>query len=242
MKSNRIIWGIVALVVLVTIAVSFGTISSYSQKETPKEQDKNPFGDLSKYPIAEYDAPEPANAAEREERQIKNKRYDKKLLVMKNPGPEDIASIVSDAEPVPPAIPFAESSLIIIGKIQNSKASLSNDKSGVYSEYSVRIQTILKDDKLRTGETITFDRTGGVVQYPNGQKMLYLNDWQSLPEVNGRYVIFLTKDDDQNPNYCILTAYQLKDGKVTALDNHPDFREFSGMSETDFIKLVLSKK
>jgi hypothetical protein len=33
----------------------------------------------------------------------------------------------------------------------------------------------------------------------------------------------------------------LSDGKITALDNHPNFREFNGKSETDFIKLVLSK-
>ena len=77
--------------------------------------------------------------------------------------------------------------------------------------------------------------------YPNGQKILYLIDWQDLPEPAGRYVFFLSKDDDKNPNYKILTAYQLKDDKVTALDNHPDFREFNGMSKTDFIKLVLSK-
>jgi len=242
-------WGLVALVVLTTIAVTLGTPDSYSQQNSTKRSsmptpDNNSNQDLSKYAVVDYDTPLPENVAEREERIIKNKRYDKSLLVARKPHPETTTRIASDAEPVPAAIPFAESSLIVIGEILSSKALLSNDKSGVYSEYSVYVQTILKEDKrkkLQKDEAISMDRTGGVVRYPNGQTVLYMNDWQDLPEVNGRYIIFLSKDDDQNPNYKILTAYQLKNGKLTALDNHPDFREFNGMSETDFIKLVSGK-
>jgi hypothetical protein len=249
MKNNRIIWGLVALVVLATITISLGTPDSYSQQSSakhssPTPKPESPFGDLSKYPVADYNAPEPTNAAEREERKIKNKRYDVSLPVLKNPPPEATAVGGSDVESIPSAIPFTESGLIIIGKILNSKALLSSDKKGIYSEYCVQIQTILKQDKqkkLQTDEIITIDRAGGVVQYPNAQKILYLLDWQDLSEVNGRYVIFLNNDNDQNPNYKLLTAYQLKNGKVTALDNHDDFREFNRMSETDFIKLVLSK-
>jgi hypothetical protein len=96
-------------------------------------------------------------------------------------------------------------------------------------------------NKREKGEIITVDRTGGVVQYLNSQKMLYLNDWQSLPEANGRYLFFLSSDDAKNPNYRLLTAYRLKEGKVNALDNNAEFQEFNGMSEADFIKLVLGK-
>jgi len=245
MKNNRIIWGLVALVVLTTLVVSFGTMSSHSQQDNSKKQDKNPFGDLSKYPVVDYDEPEFANDPEREERKIKNKRYDVSLPVFKKPHPETGSVGGSDIEPVSPAIPFAESRLVVIGEILNSRALLANEKKGIYSEYSVKIETILKEDeqrKLKIDKTITVDRAGGVVRYPNGQKVLYLLSWQNLPELNERYLFFLSSDDDKNPNYKILTAYQLKIGYVTALDNHPHFLEFNGMSETDFIKLVLSKK
>jgi len=242
-------WGVVALFVLLTIAVSFGTTSSYSQKETPKEtpkeQNKSPLGDLSKYPIAEYDAPESTDVAEREARKIKNKRYDKKPMVLMNPASDDILVMGSHPEVRPPAIPFSASTLVVTGEIINSQASLSNDKEAVYSEYSVKLQTILKPDKnkeLTTGESITVDRTGGLVQYPNGQKILYLIQAYNLPEVNARYVFFLTRNDDTNPNYNILTAYQLKNGSVTALDSEPGFRKFNGMKETEFINLVLKQE
>lgn len=250
MKSNRIIWGLVSFFVLLTIAVTLGTLDSRSQEKNkdqtrPTPTPGSPFGDLSKYPIVDYDAPEHAKAAEREERKIKNKRYDVSLAVVKNPPPEADASLGYDVEPLSSAIPFAESRLIVIGEILNLKALLSNEKKGIYSEYLVAVQRILKEGKQKktqTGEVITIDRAGGIVRYPSGQKMLYLLDWQDLPEPAGRYIFFLNNDDAKNPNYKILTGYKLESGKVKALDNHAAFRKFNGMSETDFINLVLSKK
>jgi hypothetical protein len=248
-KSNRIMWGVVALFVLLTIAVSFGTTSSYSQKETPretpKEQSKTPFWDFSKYPVVDLNAPESSDVSERELRKIKNKRYDNKPMVTMKPRPDSAFDAGSHPEVRPPAIPFSLSTLVVIGEIVSSKASLSNDKKAVYSEYSVKLQTILKPDKdkdLTTGEFIDVDRTGGIVQYPNGQKILYYISNYPLPEVNARYLFFLTRDDDTNPNYSILTAYQLKNGVVTALDGESDFRKLNGMMETEFINLVLEQK
>lgn len=193
-------WGLTALVVLTTFAISFGTKDGYSQKETPKSQNNSPFGDLSKYSVVDFNASDSANATEREERVIKNKRYDKKLFIAKNPDSQEFAWIVSDVETAPPVIPYAESRLIVIGNIQNSKVFLSNEKAGVYSEYSVCIEAILKEDsrKKRTvGEIITTDRAGGIVRYPNGHQMLYRIDWQDLPEVGGRYLLFLSNDDEK---------------------------------------------
>lgn len=46
MKSNRIIWGIVSLVVLTTIAISFGTMSSHSQQDTSKAQGNRDFAQM----------------------------------------------------------------------------------------------------------------------------------------------------------------------------------------------------
>ncbi|HEX8251237.1 MAG TPA: hypothetical protein VF599_23900, partial [Pyrinomonadaceae bacterium] len=158
MKNNRIIWGLVALVALITIAVSLGTINSHSQQETSPQQDKKGSEEWSKYPIVDYDAPEPANATEREERKLKNKRYDNQGLVLKNPHPDDSGVDVIDEIPPPPHIPTAESDLIIVGKILDGKAYLSNDKRGIYSEYTIRVREILKgdvSDKSASGKEIT---------------------------------------------------------------------------------------
>lgn len=248
MNNRRIAWILVTLFVLSTIAVTLGTSDGQTQEKNNPEPEPtpiNPYGDLSKYAIADYNASLPENATERQERVKKNKLYDNHHLVLANPPAAADASFVSDAEPVPPAIPVAESELIVVGKILSSAALLSNDKSGVYSEYIIRVETTLKSDKRenrKKGATITVDRTGGIVRYPHGQTMLYLNDWQDLPELGGRYLFFLNRDLNENTNYKILTAYQLNNSKVLALDKHADFHKFNGMSEKDVISLVESKK
>jgi hypothetical protein len=250
MKSNRMMWVVVTLVVFTTIAITFGTLDSRSQEKTGQAQSTrtppaNPFGDLSKYPIADYDAPDPSNPTERNKRKIKSTRYDGLVLVSKKVSSDTTAIIVSDGEKIPLAIPYSDSSLVIVGETLSSNAFLSNDKSGIYSEYSVQIQALIKKDpdkKAKIGETITIDRTGGLVKYPNGQKVLFMNDWQSLPEVGARYIWFLTRDKNQDPNYKIVTAYQIKDGVITALDKFPQFREFNGKNEAEFMKLVTGNK
>lgn len=248
MNGRRFTWTLVALFVITTIAVTLGTSDGQSQQKGQPEPTPAPgslFGDLSKYPVARLDEPEPTNAADLEVRRIKNKRYNGGLIVAKNPHPDDAASIFSDAEPVPPQTPIAESNLIVIGEIQDLRGLLSNEQKTVYSEYSVVVRSILKEDpkkKLQVGEIICADRSGGVVLYPNGQRILYLNDWQDLPELRNKYLLFLNKDDDKNPNYKIITGYQLKNDLVTALDKHSIFTKMNGMKESDLIYEILSKK
>lgn len=236
-------WGIVSLIVLVTLAISFGPLTSHSQKDDSKSQDTKQTLNLEKYPVADYDAAQPSNAAEREERKEKASRYDKRPFVMPNPRPEFIESSAYHTEPVPPALPFNESTLVIIGEILDAKAFMSPDKSAVYSEYTVQIDTVFKQDKkreLHKGQLVSADRRGGRVRYPNGQTILYSSNWQDLPEWPGRYLFFLGKDDGGSPNYKIITAYRLKNGKVSALDYDRSFRAFDGKDESDFIKLVSS--
>ncbi|HEX8249768.1 MAG TPA: hypothetical protein VF599_16435 [Pyrinomonadaceae bacterium] len=243
MKNNRIIWGMAALVFLITIAVSLGTINSHSQQDTSEQQDKSGSEEWSKYPLVDYDAPEPSDVAELEERKLKNKRYDNQGLVKKNPHPDTGGVQVIDELPLPPVIPTAESDLIIVGKILNGRAYLSNDKRGIYSEYTVQIKEILKAgdaDKTASGKEIIVDRTGGRVRYANGQQVSYQNAVQNLPKIGGEYVLFL-KNDKQSPNYKILTGYQIEDDKVYSLDDRGRFNEFKEKDAPNFVKAVRNK-
>lgn len=243
-------WVLVTLVVATTVAITFGIEDGRGQqnantKDLPTPTPASSFGDLSKYPVVGYDDPESFTEAEYQQRLIKNKRYDVSLPVAKNPHPDDFAITGTDVEPEPPAIPIAESSLVIIGEVLSSKALLSNDKKGVYSEFSVLVSSILKGDKQRkmqVNDKIDVDRAGGLVKYPSGQKLIYLIDWQNLPEIGGRYVFFLSTDDVKNPNYKILTAYRITNNKVMALDNSSKFAELNGTNERDFTNIILNKK
>lgn len=240
MQQSKIIWGIVALIFLITIAISFGPTPSYSQKESVQPAG---FEDLSKYAVADYDTPEIANAVERDARRIKSKRYDnEQYFVKKKPNAETDGVIVYDAVTNPSAVPVAESDLIVSGDITTATAFLANDKGSVYTEFVFRVDEVFRADntsKIANGSVITMDRTGGYVRYPNGQKVLYRFHGQGLPGAGGRYLVFL-KADKESPNYIIVTAYELKEGKALALDTVIPSKEFTGTSD-NLVQLVRTK-
>lgn len=250
MKSNRIMWGIVSLVVLMTIAVTVGTMDSRSEgKSTAQSQPTPPpdnagYEDLSKYVIAEYDAPLPENAVKREKRKAKNQRYDGQYWVVKNPHPDDGGVGRVTEIPPPRAIPTDESALVIIGEVVNASAHLSNDKSGVYTEFDFCVKELIKEDAsnkaAQQGGCITADRAGGFVRYPNGQKVLYRNSGQDLPRVGSEYVLFLT-NSEMSPNYEILTGYELKENTVSPLDREIPFDSFKDMNRLNFIRAIRDK-
>lgn len=248
MKNNRIIWGLVALVVLTTITVSSGTMDSYSQQNSANSSaTPTPNNDGSeewlKYAIVDYSAPLPENAVEREERKLKNKRYDNQDWVFKNPHPNTGGVGLFDEKTPVPLFPVDESALVIVGKISNAAAYLSNDKGGVYSEFTIRADQILKNDaskKVKQGNSVIADRAGGDVRYPNGQKVFYENSTKELPQVGREYIFFLASDK-KNPNYEILTLFELKDSRVIRLNYEHNFDDFENISKQNFIETVRKK-
>lgn len=251
MKNNKIVWGLVSLLVLITIGVTVGKTNNFSQQDAAKISCEVNAANIAykqlqekqkDYPVADYNAPESTDIKEREKKQKKNNRYDRKPIVLKRVTPTDDTVTISGLERVPPAIPTAESSLIVIGKTLNGKASVSNNKEGLYSEFDLEIEKILKDNPqkgFQLGNTITIDRIGGYLRYPNGQKVLYKTDWQDLPETNKRYIFFL-ENPDESLNYRIITGYKILNGNIFALDNVLPFKNINGTSEIDFVSLVLN--
>jgi hypothetical protein len=241
--------GLVALVVLTTLAISLGTLESHSQQSSTNQSSATPTPNNDgsegwlKYAIVDYDAPLPANAVEREERRLKNKRYDNQDWVFKNPH-TNTGGIgrFDEKEPVP-LFPVNESDLVIVGKISNAAAYLSNDKSGVYSEFTIRVDQILKNDvskKVETGNSVIADREGGGIRYPSSQKVFYENSTKELPQVGREYVFFLASDK-KNPNYEILTLFELNDSRIIRLNYEHNFRDFENVGKQNFIETVRKK-
>ena len=238
--------------VIVVFAITFSFISLRSQGQDDPNRTNQNKRDISEgkkqwleyesqFPISDYDAPEPENLEEREKRKKKNNRYDSSpLVVSKNPHPNTSETSMIDGIDLPPAMPTLESRIIVVGEILTAQAHLSNNKRGIYSEFTIRVEEVLKNndsDKLIQGSSITADRPGGSVRYSNGQKVVYSVHEIGLPRIGRRYVLFLTKPD-QSSNYYILTGYEQKEGKVVQIDNGLRFMKFKGMNETDFIKTI----
>jgi hypothetical protein len=249
MQNSRKMWVVVFLVVAATVTFSIRTMYSQSTKEsnqicqTQENPSKQTLEELkSQFPIAEYSPSEINNAQMRSLRIAKNKRYDKTPLVSSGIPTEPYLIIArSDHGPIPySALPIVESRAVVIGQILDAKAYLSNNKSGVYSEFTVRIDEVLKSDnstKLVQGGEIAIDREGGIVHYPNGNKGLYFVAGKGMPCLNKQYLLFLASEEI-SPNYQILTAYELKEDRVLPLDGAYQFRTYKDKNISEFVKIV----
>src|SRR5213075_2263983 len=66
-------------------------------------------------------------------------------------------------------LPATESNIVVVGQVVDTKAYLSPDKTGVYSEFTVQIEELLKNDSrstLYSGATLVAERPGGRVRLP----------------------------------------------------------------------------
>ena len=246
MKSNRIMWLLVMLVVLATIVITTGAFDSRRQVgsgEQPQPTPDNGYKDMSRYAVVDYNEELSKDANELQKRKRANARYDGQEWVLKNPHPDD-GGVGRVDETIPPEIiPVKESNLIVVGEITEANAHMSNDKQAVYSEFTIRVEEVFKNDFEKTvalGISIVADRMGGFVLYPNGQKIIYELSDKALPLPGNRYVFFLTSDK-QSPNYAVLTLYELKNDGVVRLDYGRNFDEFKDSSKRTFLDAIRKK-
>ncbi len=192
-------------------------------------------------PVAVYDAPEPAGEGERARRRAKSEKYDGMNLVREQPADIIIVPRSSHWSSGLKAIPVAQGDLVVVGQVFDAQAYLSNNKKGVYSEFGVRLDAVLKNDKrspVSPGETITVERAGGSVRFPSGSVQRFrVYSSQRMPQLGRRYLFFLGRGRGAD-GWTIVTGYELSEGRVVALDTTRKFSDHDGTAEDVFIKSV----
>lgn len=207
------------------------------------EQEKQKQARLrGQFPAIDYDVPENPDSKERTRRKEKNKQFDKRNLVSDDPTPRvtSMARIIEGYDV--PALPVIQSGLIITGEILTSQAYLSNDKSGVYTELTVRVREVLKNtppSRVNRGDVVTVEREGGIVRYPNGHQRLYQLAGEGMPTVAKQYVLFL-RANDQSENFYALTGYELSPAGVVPVDEHHHFKAYEGYEAQAFLNVIRS--
>ena len=240
--------------VIATAAIALKSQSPPGQsKKTALEQADEDF-----YTLVDFNAPLPADPKEHARRQARAKRYD--MVVEKGVDPS-LFAITEKRESffgTPPtdmprevALPVSQSDAVVIGFLGDAKAFLTNDKTDIGSEFTVRVEDVLKDNPLsvlRTGDSITTLRFGGGVRFPSG-KIIRTGMWgRPLPKEGRRYLFFLKYNNDEGNDYLILTAYELTAGKVSPLDGivpggnvdleYAAYRKYDGADIDAFIREV----
>jgi hypothetical protein len=232
LKNKSIIYVLVGAVSLVLLTGILTTISVRSQQgQTNRQAAKilrrgNPTGneansqptakelDDAATPIVDLNSTDVAD----EKRQKKNQRHNHSGLAVAET-PSGAAEVNVDSESSIPDFPFQISDLVVEGTITDSKAFLSEDKTGVYSEYTITVSDVIKSsasNPVSKHDSITAERFGGRVRYPSGQIVRYKVSGHGSPVKNAKYIFFLKKVDEDS--YLILTAYELRGNKVFALD------------------------
>jgi len=188
---------------------------------------------IKRYPIAEFDEPAPTDPTTRaalQERKLRNDEH-----TFSQPSPEDGAiGWFPERNFDFPALPIQESDLIVVGQVLSAKAHRSENKRGIFSEFEVRVEQVLKGQSstLTERKVIIVERTGGFLRYPNGRKVLFFVQGYGMPEVGKRDVFFLKVI---NNGFRIVTLYELGPDGVLPLDLATQFERFQGENESAFI-------
>lgn len=185
-----------------------------------------PFGPAAKQiddaatPIVDFDNAARVDRLEKNARKLKSARYDKSSSVNQSPRP-DVKEVIGEPEwrSGYSDLPATKSDVIVEAVVADSNAFLSEDKSAVYSEFTILVSKILKVAPGLTvnfGDKLVTERFGGKVRYPSGQVIRWRIALQGIPIVGKRYLFFLAKADQDT--YKLLTAYEIHDNKIFALD------------------------
>lgn len=232
------------LLLLTIIAFFFAGISFQGQSQ--KKPVKTSLKAERILPIVDFDDPE-QNSAELVRQRTKASRYDRK-----NSQPIEESSNVTSrvlnnhwSEGMSP-LPVSESDVVLIGSVLSAKAYLSNDKTGVYSEFRVQADEVLKSEQsIQAGDTISVERYGGAVRFRSGYIQRYEVSGQGMPQLGQRYLFFLKRLDNE-PSFKIMTGYALLGPTVMPLDGsiveegsqeYP-FDKYQGLETSTLLQLV----
>lgn len=240
-----------ALLPILFIAVNVRSQEGASNKQTAgNTQPTRQQQDEEATPVVDFEAASVAEVDKNSQRGLKNARFDKSGFVISQPTARTGSFRMYD-DPRDPIsdLPVDKSDLVVEGRVVSSEAFLSNDKSGVYSEFTVSVSRVLKirADLSISDNTVVAERLGGRVRYPSGKIVRYRSGDEGSP-IKGRSYLFFLKEVAPG-SYRILTAYELQGNKVFALDSSKiNFRQLgqtifdkhNGKELSDFMSEVES--
>ena len=186
------------------------------------------------FPTAEYEEQDLSDLGKETQ-----KRHNNFKLVAKNPQPWQTESVfIPERNFNFPALPVSTSQLIVVGRVTEATAHLSENKLNVYSEFLLVLSSVLKTPtkEITENSRLTVERLGGNVRYPNGQKILFRISGWNMPKAGSEYLFFLNCRN--KIDWEIVTAYELTENGVLALDQSSQFEALSGKPAIEIFKQI----
>lgn len=206
------------------VTTTLTTMKAHNQTGAqPTGRAKQQTTKTAQLPIAEFDGPDTSDQL----RKTRNNRHNSpggpqetKARILSEDMPEASFELPLTHQEKEPALPIHISDAIVVGSTTEARAYVSGDKTNIYSEVSITVDEVFKDDTrfpLSPGAKIDGDREGGAVRFPSGKVLRKGSVAKSIPSVGSRFLFFL-KYLDEGKNFSIITAYELKNGLVFPLD------------------------
>jgi hypothetical protein len=221
-----------ALTLGLSLTVWSGSANQHVSPQEANKQEKTPQDDV---PVLDLKQAEKDGSD-----QLKGRKRGQRLYQDRQ-----IAELPAGVGPLPssahfwlhmPALPIEQSNAIVLGKIVDRRAVLLEDRRGIYSEFSVKITEIFKDDLggLFIDQVITVARPGGAVLFPSGKIQTYTISSMGFPQQDKVYALFLKRD--AGGDYSILTGYEVIGDVVEPLDGRRDLPKNQPYNQFDVFR------
>lgn len=187
-------------------------------------------------------APDESDADKREARTKKNGRFNKSKRAYELEEQKEGEYSGTLLETEPPVLPVT-TDLIVVGNIQKRQTYLSDNITIVYTELTVQIEEILKNNPsapIDPYHHLIVDREGGAIWMPSGRIFRYLVAHLGIPEVGKRYVLFLQSETEGD--YKLVSGYELTNRKaIIPLEDFADRAPLLDLTEAQFLDLLKQK-
>ena len=245
LRTNRshVYFGAGAVMLLLMVVLSFYSASDALTAASTPQSVTTQFQNL---PTLDYE--NQIKAPKSKERKAKGAHFNGRGT----PNGARITELPDGVEPLPitgawwaglSPLPIEQSDAVVLGIVSGSEAHLSDDNTGIYSEYSFVVSEILKDSsKTIIPGQLTVNRLGGAVRFKSGKVQRYEIAGQGAPQIGAQYVLFLRKTADGD--FLILTGYELSNGRVKPLDGEGEndprkalpFSKYRNVEQLSFLK------
>ena len=233
---KTLVLALIAVVGLTSVIIISTPQAQENPSKSPPVKSKRKK-DANHFPIANFSAEGSADGM----RRSRNEKRNKSKWRVHPAASGDSTVVVDRIDLTLPAFPTQKATAIVLGTVTDARSYLSNDKTGVYSSFSIQVEEVLKNPgRLSIGSLIEGEREGGRVQFPSGRIRLYMIAEQDMPQVGGRYVFFLN-DGDNETVFEIITGYEIRDSSVLPLDELPEASAYENSATPEFFKELRTK-
>jgi hypothetical protein len=140
-------------------------------------------------------------------------------------------------------LPLNRTDTIVMGSVTTARAVLSADRTNIFSQFTVQIENTIKGSV--PSRTITLERHGGAVVLDSGARIERGGCYNRMPAIGHAYIFFLQSQPDTD-DFKIITAFEIKNDTVYALDGTDsstdetmkEFKRFDGKTTEAFLNQI----